>query len=160
MQLFVSYSLIGNLKWKSAINKNWRRKNLYAGSSPWPRYISLTGAQVCTPIWERGVLPCTVEGDRGSSCSWLEDLFERWAVEDDRADGGLSLPVSSCAATWLAPPFSDRVSPLLTLNPLAPGSTSLPVEDSTWEIYVATSRQRAGVGFYNISSDAQVSLVL
>lgn len=130
-----------------------RRKRL-----PWPRYMSLTGAQGWAPICERGVLPCTVEGDRGSSWSWLEDLFERWAVEDDRTDGGLSLPVSSCAPVWLAPPFSDRASPLLTLNPLAPDSTSLPVEDSTWEIYVATSRQRAGVGFYNISSEAQVSL--
>lgn len=55
--------------------------------SPWPRYMSLTGAHGCAPICERGVLPCTVDGESGSSWSWLVDLLpERWTAEDGRTD--------------------------------------------------------------------------
>lgn len=59
-------------------------------NSPWPRYMSLTGAHGCAPICERGVLPCTVDGESGSSWSWLVDLPERWTAEDGRTDDSWS----------------------------------------------------------------------
>lgn len=126
---------------------------------PWPRYISLTDTQEWAPIWESGVPPWMVDGDRGSSWSWLLDLTERWAVEEDRVEEGRSEAPSPRITAWPELPFSDSGSPLLTLSPLAPDSTSLPVDDSTWQIYVATSCQRAGVGFYYTLMDAPQTIL-
>lgn len=106
-----------------------------------------TGAQGCAPIWERGVLPCTLAGDPSLCCSsascWL-------ALEDGRLySSRLAIwwrssccccSGAGCCCCW---PFSAGP---LTRSPLAPDSTSLPVDDSTWQIYVAASCQRAGVG--------------
>lgn len=119
---------------------------------PCPRYMSLTE---WAPIWDSGVPPCTVPGDPGPSewypvapaallLGWLPLLLP---PPPDEADEGRSYSSSWLWLWWwwwwlLCPPL-----PLsewwLTRSPLAPGSTSLPVDDSTWQIYVAASCHRA-----------------
>lgn len=139
------YSMMFNRKNEYDNQVRWLLAQCYS-NLPWPRYISLAGTHPCAPICERGVLPCTADGESWSSWSWLVDLPERWTAEDDRTDDGWSWLVLSSRASKFAPSFSAMESPRLTLNPLAPDSTSLPVDDSTWQIYVSTSRQRAGMG--------------